>query len=133
MEQDEPVILVGHSLGGAVISLCAEICPQKIKRLVYIAAWLLKSRCSVDGPISMRPLNWAHKNPEAPAAQYEPVYTTEKFESIPRVYVRTTLDMSILPEIRDKMLEELPCERVYAIPSGHMVRLSKPDELNAVI
>lgn len=59
MEQDEPVILVGHSLGGAVISLCAEICPQRIKRLVYVTAWLLKSGRSVDGPTSMRPLNWA--------------------------------------------------------------------------
>ncbi|MCD8099265.1 MAG: alpha/beta fold hydrolase [Oscillospiraceae bacterium] len=175
MEQDEPVILVGHSLGGAIISLCAEICPEKIKRLIYVTAWLLKPGRSVDGPTSVRPLNWAdaakeglakisddgkvtiledsfiakwlandlteeqtaelcrRKNPEAPAAQYENVYTTEKFMSIPRVYVRTTLDASILPQYQDEMIAELPCERVYSIEAGHMVQFSKPDELTEIL
>jgi pimeloyl-ACP methyl ester carboxylesterase len=37
----EPVILVGHSMGGLVISRAAELRPQKISRLVYLAAFLL--------------------------------------------------------------------------------------------
>jgi pimeloyl-ACP methyl ester carboxylesterase len=41
MIQPEPVILVGHSMGGAVITQVAEQCPQKIERLVYLAAFLL--------------------------------------------------------------------------------------------
>ncbi|MBD3678856.1 MAG: alpha/beta fold hydrolase [Rhodobacteraceae bacterium] len=36
---DEPVILVGHSLGGLSISAAAELAPEKIRRLVYVAAW----------------------------------------------------------------------------------------------
>ena len=37
----EPVVLVGHSRGGIVISEVAEARPDKIARLVYLAAFLL--------------------------------------------------------------------------------------------
>lgn len=37
----EPVILVGHSRAGAVISQAAEARPEKIRTLVYLAGYLL--------------------------------------------------------------------------------------------
>ena len=37
--QSEPVILVGHSLGGCTISQAAENRPEKIKALVYLSAF----------------------------------------------------------------------------------------------
>lgn len=37
----EPVVLVGHSLGGGTISLAGEARPDKIKRLVYLTAFLV--------------------------------------------------------------------------------------------
>ena len=40
--QPEPVALVGHSSGGAVISQAAEQRPDKVKLLVYLAAFLLR-------------------------------------------------------------------------------------------
>jgi len=40
-EADEPVVLVGHSRGGVVISQVAEIAPEYIRALVYITAVLL--------------------------------------------------------------------------------------------
>ena len=40
---DEPVILVGHSLGGVVISEVAERVPDAVDRLVYLTAFLLQS------------------------------------------------------------------------------------------
>lgn len=40
--QTEPVILVGHSMGGVVISQVAEAYPDRIERLIYIAAYLLQ-------------------------------------------------------------------------------------------
>ena len=40
--QDEQVVLVGHSMGGVVISQVAEQCPEKVKMLVYLTAFLLK-------------------------------------------------------------------------------------------
>ncbi len=39
--QAEPVVLVGHSLGGITISQAAEHQPERIKTLVYVAAFLL--------------------------------------------------------------------------------------------
>jgi len=38
--QSEPVILVGHSMGGVVITQAAEYRPDKIKTLVYLCAFL---------------------------------------------------------------------------------------------
>jgi len=44
---DDPVILVGHSMNGALISHVAEQVPEKIERLVYVTAFLLKNGGSV--------------------------------------------------------------------------------------
>jgi pimeloyl-ACP methyl ester carboxylesterase len=41
--QPEPVILVGHSMGGRVVTRVVEICPDRILCLVYIAAILLRN------------------------------------------------------------------------------------------
>jgi pimeloyl-ACP methyl ester carboxylesterase len=40
-QQSEPVVLVGHSRGGIVISEVAERVPERIRRLVYLTAFLL--------------------------------------------------------------------------------------------
>ncbi len=45
--QSEPVILVGHSMGGSVISQVAEARPDKIQTLVYLTAYLLPNGKSV--------------------------------------------------------------------------------------
>jgi len=34
------VILVGHSMSGAVVAACAEVHPDKIKRAVFLAAYI---------------------------------------------------------------------------------------------
>ena len=44
--QRHPVILVGHSLGGLIISQAAENRPDKVKSLVYLCAFLLPSGAS---------------------------------------------------------------------------------------
>jgi pimeloyl-ACP methyl ester carboxylesterase len=42
-EQPDPVILVGHSMGGVVITQTAEYRPEKINKLVYVTAILLQN------------------------------------------------------------------------------------------
>jgi pimeloyl-ACP methyl ester carboxylesterase len=44
----EPVILVGHSRAGAIISQAAEVRPHKVRMLVYLAAYLLADGESVS-------------------------------------------------------------------------------------
>lgn len=39
--QDEPIILVGHSASGSVISRVADRYPESIQKLVYVCAFLL--------------------------------------------------------------------------------------------
>ncbi len=41
--QEEPVVLIGHSMGGSVISQAAEHCASGIARLVYLCAFLPES------------------------------------------------------------------------------------------
>jgi pimeloyl-ACP methyl ester carboxylesterase len=45
--QDEPVILVGHSRAGIIISQAAEQRPEKVKTLVYLTAFLLRDGESI--------------------------------------------------------------------------------------
>jgi pimeloyl-ACP methyl ester carboxylesterase len=44
---EHQVILVGHSMNGALISQVAEQIPEKIERLIYVTAFLLKDGGSV--------------------------------------------------------------------------------------
>jgi len=39
--QSDPVVLVGHSRGGIVVSQAAELVPDHIRQLVYLSAYLL--------------------------------------------------------------------------------------------
>lgn len=38
---NRPIVLVGHSLGGATISLVAEKYPDRVRRLIYLTAFLV--------------------------------------------------------------------------------------------
>jgi pimeloyl-ACP methyl ester carboxylesterase len=58
-EQPEPVVLVGHSMGGTVITAAAEAVPEKVARLVYLAAFLAPSGTSL--------LDWSGRAAEAQA------------------------------------------------------------------
>lgn len=40
--QDEPVVLLGYSMGGMSISQAASIIPEKVKKLVYLTAFCLR-------------------------------------------------------------------------------------------
>ena len=44
---DKQVILIGHSMGGSVITQVAENIPEKINRLIYLAAFLPENGSSL--------------------------------------------------------------------------------------
>ena len=173
--QDEPVILAGHSLGGMMISQAAEWIPEKIKKLVYVCAFLPSNGQSADGETAFRVTNWAKMAemgkvtlseggkvcamnrdfaingcfndlspemaekaysllcPEAVASQYQNAELTEKFDTVPRVYIRCTLDQSVPPELQDKMIAAKPCQKVYNLESGHSPFWSTPEELAEIL
>lgn len=47
--QSQPAVLVGHSMGGAVVSQAAEMRPDRIARLVYLTAYLPRDGESIYG------------------------------------------------------------------------------------
>lgn len=62
----EPVILAGHSMAGVIISMAAEKRPEKVKKLVYIAAFLLapgQSGHGIDGT-GVKPKNLLSASPD---------------------------------------------------------------------
>lgn len=50
-KQDSPVILVGHSFNGITVSRVAELRPNKVKKLVFLTAFLLPSGGSFFGAV----------------------------------------------------------------------------------
>jgi len=70
--QPQPVILVGHSMGGIVISQANEMVSNRVKRLVYVSAYLLQAGESLYGKTqepehasSKLFANWVQTTPEA--------------------------------------------------------------------
>lgn len=53
----EPAVLVGHSLGGAVVSQVCENRPERVRKAVYLCAFLLRNGESV----------WRHESSAIPA------------------------------------------------------------------
>jgi pimeloyl-ACP methyl ester carboxylesterase len=151
-QQLEPVILVGHSMGGMVISQAAEYRPDKIKKLVYLAAFLLK-----DGE-SLHSRGGGHHNPQTDAALKEllcadcsdeilqwykarmapapamlagkPIHiTTKNYGRLPRVYIECLQDKAIPPSVQKQMYTDSPCERVITMNTSHSPNLSAPEAL----
>jgi pimeloyl-ACP methyl ester carboxylesterase len=166
------VILVGHSKNGIMISQVAEYRPDRIEKLVYLAAYLIpngktqREYSMQDTEGVLKPYVIMHDKLQATTLQpeiykeglyadcddditelakvllsHEPVQsaitplqlTEENFGSIPRVYIECTADKAVTPFIQHKMYTEMPCEKVYSLPTSHSPFFSKPKELVEIL
>ena len=166
---DHQVILVGHSMTGAVISQVAEQIPEKIERLIYVAAFLLKNGGSVleamqsdaDGEFlpeivfsndqtyatvpeqALRIIGF-HDVEEKVIQRVLPlmvekqatepfmarvVLSEKNFGSVPKTYIRTTIDKVTSPALQDTMISNWQVETVYDLQSGHFPLFSVPEKL----
>jgi len=170
---DHQVVLVGHSMAGAVISRVAEIMPQKIEKLVYVAAFLLKNGDSVIEAMQRDPngeflpaLKFSEDQRSVRASQTtwrniafhdvaeatildtlplvdvaqatEPftaklVLSDENFGSVPKVYIRTSIDKMVSPALQEEMVGNWQTDAVHVLESGHFPTLSMPEKLADVI
>ena len=172
-----PVILVGHSFGGMIISQAACYIPNKIKKLVYISAFLPRDAQSCVGITkSVRPtfheklvasgydfilsadantskvapdacadfvyndikrdraLRIAKRmGPESNAAQQQAVVLNDKFNEIPKAYVRCILDQTVDINLQDEMIAQTNCQEVYTLKTGHCPFESAPRSLADIL
>ena len=166
---DYPVVLAGHSMNGALISLVAERIPQKIERLVYVTAFLLKNGGSVYSAMerdaeggafpyieysddqafatlpvpSLRKIG-LHDVDQVEIQRILPMMaewqgtgpfltevsvTEENFGSVPKTFVRTSIDRMISPALQDSMISNWEVDSVFELESGHFPTSSVPGEL----
>jgi len=164
--QDGPVVLVGHSYGGMVISQAAT--NSDVKVLVYVAAFqpevgesLAHLNSSVpaelppdalqlfdDGYYVVKPEAWiayvANGLPEAEArytAMFQTPANTSIFgyeaqaaawREIPTWVAIATQDRTIAPDLQRQMSERSGA-RTIEIDGGHLLPMSHPDEVTALI
>ena len=166
---DHQVILVGHSMTGAVISQVAEQIPEKIERLIYVAAFLLK-----DGGTVLEAMQSDAANEFLPEIVFsddqtyasvseqtlrsigfhdvketviqrvlplmaekqatEPfmakvVVSDENFGSVPKTYIRTSIDKVTSLTLQDTMIANWKVETVLDLESGHFPAFSVPEKL----
>jgi pimeloyl-ACP methyl ester carboxylesterase len=170
----EPVVLIGHSLAGAIISQVAERIPATIERLVYVAAMLPKNGESVlelmqsDEAGELLPKITFSADQSYATVDVEDVKTillhdveeierleflaprfgidqaTEPFMapaelteaafgSVPKTYVRSSLDKVMSPSLQSRMLTHWKVEQVFTLESGHFPLMSMPERLIQVI
>ncbi|CAN1235598.1 Putative methylesterase 14, chloroplastic [Linum perenne] len=141
LPDDEKVILVGHSTGGASVSYALELFPEKISKAIFVCAtmvsdairvFIVKSRnFSMQdvalAMVSMRPA------PICPTMEKLSL-TAEKYGTSRRFFVQTLEDRALSADVQEKLVRENPPEGVYNIKgSDHCPFFSKPQSLHKIL
>lgn len=143
--------LIGHSLGGAVISNVASLYPDKVERLIYVAAMLPSNDETIAG-IEARIRNFGLNMLEFWLAAFKagssiplqlvrqpplpltaPFTRTDAFNATPKSYIHTTKDVVIPFEIQEEMVRNYPGIRTHIMKTGHLPQQSRPNQLLSII
>jgi pimeloyl-ACP methyl ester carboxylesterase len=170
LERGEPAMLVGHSMGGVVITQAASQRPDLVSSLVFVSAFMprngqslldltrlpegagdmIQANVEISGepPVarlsnevsaaaiynrcSAEDVAWAvaRRRPQPVAPYVTPVAIDDVvLAEIPRSYVITTTDHSLMPALQRRMIGEHPCRSVIELDADHAPYLSATDEL----
>jgi pimeloyl-ACP methyl ester carboxylesterase len=154
----EEVILIGHSMGGQVITHVAAEHPSRIDRLIYVAAMLpqdgqsandIKKDSKFDpakSTLQLAPYLEMHRDvfasqPEGPLNEkFKLPDATDgtklkEFNALSRYYILCTKD-EVLPSAHQKLMVKaagIKSDHIEKIDSDHIPQKSKPNELNAAL
>lgn len=153
--QAGPVILVGHSMGGSVITGVAEKWPESIVHLVYVAAFLSVDGATMGGPLSrsggsdgLIPVRDSSRAlyhdcpaedamlarlclaPQAVEPLEAPVHwTIDRWGSIPRTFIGCSQDRVYDFDKQRRRASLVPGTNWIELPSGHSPFFSMPGAL----
>src|SRR5882724_6354983 len=140
--QQGPLVVVGHSYGGAVITAAAAG-NSNVKALVYVAAFAPDSGEALGGLLQRYPDLGLGKAlvPDAAgflyidAAKYPEVFANglpltvaPAWKTVPSWYVVGTQDRAINPELARFMAKRMNAH-VTELPAGHLVFISRAQEV----
>ena len=128
---DDPVTLIGHSLGGAVAYLVAEAAPRRVARLVVEDACPPHAR---DSPVPPRPagtlgFDWELVAPlraelDDPSRRWWPALATI---TAPTLVIGGGPDSPVPQELLAEVAARVPDCELTTIPVGHMVHDRAPE------
>ncbi|MBO6918388.1 MAG: alpha/beta fold hydrolase [Rhizobiaceae bacterium] len=146
----EKVVLIGHSMGGQVISAVAAQYPERIEKLIYVTAFIPKDGQSIAKVMlnlgfdfeklseQLKPYFKNHPNVFASQSlklflkDFEiPTANLNAYNSLTRYYVTCSEDDVIPINSQNDMLQAaaIPPSNVGNIDTDHIPQVSKPDEL----
>ncbi len=159
----DKVILVGHGIGGSVITLAAQMRADRVKKLVYAAAWMLEDGQSVSDLSGVDYASLSKDNtvvtPNDYYEKYPPLslcgerdwlfmmrFAKPEILSVwneklllkeqlktPRYFVICNRDEVISEDLSEKMINKNECQEIYEINTDHYPNLSMPEELAFVL
>jgi pimeloyl-ACP methyl ester carboxylesterase len=158
-KQDEPVVLVGHSMGGSVITVAGETVPEKVAHIVYVTAFMGPDGDSMAGDLSAMPTQGGliptpdktfalyHDCPKEDAAlarlcltdqPHLPLveaiaWTPERWGRIPRTFVGCLKDMVFSIADQRRRAGSAPGTRWIEFDCGHSPFFVMPKALADVL
>ncbi|KAG6504250.1 hypothetical protein ZIOFF_036581 [Zingiber officinale] len=160
LNEDEKVVLVGHSAGGLSLTHAMHAFKSKIKLAIFVAATMLPwgyhteedikdgvPNLSRFGDVYELTFNSGPDNPPTsdstlacmllrpwPACIARAQYDREgDVEDIRRVYIKTSYDNMVSPEQQDGMIRRWPPDDVLVIDSDHSPFFSAAAQLSQLI
>ncbi|MDX2485617.1 MAG: alpha/beta fold hydrolase [Pseudodonghicola sp.] len=71
--------------------------------------------------------------PQATHPQTAPLTLTERYQTLPKAYVRCADDQAIPPEYQAEMVQDWPRDRVFSLPTSHSPFFAAPSALAALL
>ncbi|MFI1648468.1 alpha/beta fold hydrolase [Streptomyces avidinii] len=129
-----PVVLVGHSYGGAVVTQAAATAPT-VKALVYVSAFIPDAG-EVLGELAARfpgsRLEASLDPVPVPSSAFTDRVSSAAWHTVPSWTLISGRDRGIVPELQ-RFQASRARSRTVEVPSSHLPMYSRPDAVVALI